>query len=104
MYDKNQPQNEWEFENTIDEEWDMLEEEDTETDKRNQPAFKIAAVIILLAFVAFAYAWLPFLWPPHLDFLKQNKALSEEDLVRQCKPAVVNIQTTKTGGQPAQPV
>ncbi len=108
MHDDNQPQNqweiedtvdeEWEFENIIDEEWEPLEEEETETGKRNQPIFKIAAVIILLAFVAFAYAWLPFLWPPHLDFLKQNKALSEEDLVRQSKPTVVNIQTTKTWG------
>ena len=108
MRDENQPQNEWEientieeeweFENTIDEEWELLEEEEERVSRLNQPVFKIAAVIILLAFVAFSYAWLPFLWPPHLDFLKQNKALSEEELVRQSKPAVVNIQTTKTGG------
>lgn len=98
MHDDNKPQNDWEFENIIDEEWELLEEEEDGRNKRNQPIFKIAAVIILLAFVAFSYAWLPFLWPPHLDFLKQNKALSEEDLVRQSKPAVVNIQTTKTGG------
>jgi serine protease Do len=107
MHDNNQPPNqweiedtteEWEFENTIEEDWELLEEDEERGSRLNQPVFKIAAVIILLAFVAFSYAWLPFLWPPHLDFLKQNKALSEDDLVRQSKPAVVNIQTTKTGG------
>ena len=108
MHDDNQPHNEWEiedtieeeweFENTIDEEWELLEEDEERGNRLNQPVFKIAAIIILLAFVAFSYAWMPFLWPPHLDFLKQNKALSEDDLVRQCKPAVVNIQTTKTAG------
>lgn len=98
MHDDNQPQNEWEIGDTIEEEWELLEEDGERVSRLNQPVFKIAAVIILLAFVAFSYAWMPLLWPPHLDFLKQNKSLSEEDLVRQSKPAVVNIQTTKTGG------
>ncbi len=81
-------------------EWAQLtpEEEDTSaSNKRNHPLFKIGAIIILLVFVVFAYAWLPFLWPPHLDFLQQDQALSEEELVLSCKPAVVNIQARKTG-------
>lgn len=98
MDDKNQPENTWENENIQDIEWNMLEEDEAGEDKRSKPVFKIGAVIILLAFVAFSYAWLPYLWPPHLDFLKQDKTLSEEALVRQCKPAVVNIQAAKTGG------
>ncbi|MDD2587126.1 MAG: serine protease [Syntrophomonadaceae bacterium] len=98
MHEDDQPQNEGEKENIIDTEWDMLEEDETEGDKRSKLPLKIGAGIILLAFIAFSYAWLPLMWPPHLDFLKQDKILSEEDLVRQCQPAVVNIQAPKTGG------
>lgn len=97
MDDKNQPENTWENENTLDTEWDIYEKEEAGEDKRSKLVFKIGAGIILLAFVVFSYAWLPLLRPPHLDFLKQDKTLSEEALVRQCKPAVVNIQAIKTG-------
>lgn len=97
MDDKNQPENRWENENPLEPEWDMLEEDEPGEDKRGKLIFKIGAGIILLAFLAFSYAWLPLLRPPHLDFLKQDKALSEEALVRQCKPAVVNIQAIKSG-------
>ncbi len=98
MDENNHFQNEENKNIITEEEWELWEEDETTAGKRNHPAVKIGAVIILMAFIAFSYAWLPFLWPPHLDFLKQDKALSEEDLVRQSKPAVVYVQTTKTGG------
>lgn len=98
MYDKNQS-NEGEYErDSQNEEWELMEEDDMGGSRFNHSFIKISAVIILLAFVVFSFAWLPFLWPPHLDFLKQNQALSEEELVRQSKPAVVNIQAAKTAG------
>ncbi len=102
MPEKNQPENEWENNNILEEEWDALEEDEAREDKRKQPVFKIAAVIIIMAFIAFSYAWLPSVWKLNLDFLKQDKVLSEDDLVRRCKPAVVNIKTTKTGGAVTQ--
>lgn len=82
---------------TIEEYMEMLEEDEFFTEsKRSRPAFKIGAIVILLAFVAFAYAWLPYLWPPHLDFLHQDAALSEEEMVLRCKPAVVLIEASKS--------
>ena len=98
MDEKDYLQSEGEHDDTIDEYLEMPEEEEASAgSKRSRPVFKMGAVVILLAFIAFAYAWLPFLWPPHLDFLQQDQALSEEDLVLRCKPAVVNIQAKKTG-------
>lgn len=95
MDEKNHPRNKWEDENIMDMEWDLLEEDEERGDKRSKPVFKIGAVIILLAFIAFSYAWLLYLRPPHLDFLKQNRILSDEELVRRCKPAIVNIIATR---------
>lgn len=90
---------EWENDNTIDENLDMLEEDEAPGGgRRNQTVFKIGAGIILLAFLAFSYAWLPFLWTQSLEFLKQDQALSEEDLVLRCKPAVAIIKVTKATG------
>ncbi|MDD2234607.1 MAG: serine protease [Desulfitobacteriaceae bacterium] len=50
-----------------------------------------------MAFVALSYTWLPSVWTINFDFLKQDKTLSEDDIVRQCRPAVVIIQATGTG-------
>lgn len=97
MHEKNQTENEWELDNPLDEEWDTLGDDDTGGDQQSHPIFKIAAVIIIIAFVALSYAWLPSIWTTNFDFLKQDKSLSEDDIVRRCKPAVVNIQTNRTG-------
>ena len=91
MEEEKQYQTEWEAGTTE-------EEEELGEDKSGKLVLKIGAVIILLAFVAFSYAWQPIFWPPNLDFLKQDQTLSEEELVRQCKPAVVNLQVIKTAG------
>ncbi|CFX46364.1 Peptidase S1C [Syntrophomonas zehnderi OL-4] len=98
MYDENQTQNESDYIITREEELEIAEEGDIGGSRLNRPIIKISAVIILLTFIVFSFAWLPIFWPPHLDFLKQNQALSEEELVRQSKHAVVNIQATKTAG------
>ncbi len=58
---------------------------------------KVGAVIVLLAFITFSYAWLPKVGLVQLDFLQQDRMLSEEELVLRCRPAVVNIQATRTG-------
>lgn len=97
MHEKNQPENECELDNPLDKEWDTLNEDDAGGDRQNHPIFKIAVVIILMAFIALSYAWLPSTWTTNFDFLKQDKALSEDEIVRRCKPAVVNIKSTRTG-------
>lgn len=79
------------------EDWNMLDEDEAEGSKWLKCILKITAILIITAFIAFSYAWLPSILASNLDFLKQDKALSEDDLVRRCKPAVVNIQTTKIG-------
>jgi S1-C subfamily serine protease len=105
MHEKNRPENpenEWKLNNPLDEEWDTeegdaLDEDEAGGERRNHPLFKIAVVLIIMAFVALSYAWLPSIWTINFDFLKQDKTLSEDEIVRRCRPAVVNIQATGTG-------
>jgi len=105
MHEKNRPEkpeNEWELNNPLDEEWDTeegdtMDEDEAGGERRNHPLFKIAVILIIIAFVALSYAWLPSIWTINFDFLKQDKTLSEDDIVRRCRPAVVTIQTTITG-------
>lgn len=79
-------------------------EEDPEQDDmpRHRAAWpiKVGAGLVLIVFIAFAYAWLPNLCPPHLDFLQQNKELSQDALVKNSRPAVVRVQVTKEGSSP----
>lgn len=98
MDEQDYRQKEWENDNTL-EELDMLDEDEgSGRGRRSKTAFKIVAVIILLAFLAFSYAWLPVLKQARFDFLKQDEILSEEDLVIRCKPAVVNIEVSDAKG------
>lgn len=66
----------------------------------NKPGYfrKVIALLILLAFIAMSVPNLPFLLSDTLDFLDQNKALKEDDIVQRCKPAVVSIEATVTNG------
>lgn len=101
------PENEWELNNPLDEEWDTEdwdteewdtpEEDETGGDRRKHPLFKSAVILIILAFAALSYAWLPSVLTINFDFLKQDQTLSEDEIVRQCRPAVVIIQTTGAG-------
>lgn len=61
---------------------------------------RLAAAVALVAFLAFSYAWLPLILPSHFDFLRQDKSLSSESLVKASKPAVVTIKTVDSNGMP----
>ncbi len=67
------------------------DEDEQEEQRRTHPLFKIVAILIALAFAALSYAWLPTVLTTDFSFLKQDKSLSEEELVRTYKPAVVKI-------------
>ena len=73
------------------------EDDEYEARPGKRRLLKFGVVLTLLAFLALSYAWLPLLLPPQLDFLNQNKGLSEEELVLQAKPAIVNVRTTRSG-------
>ncbi len=78
--------------------WEEEWEDDYIPPKRRTWPMRIGALVLLVAFVAFAFAWLPRILPPHLDFLHQNQELSQDQLVISSRPAVVGIQVAKTDG------
>lgn len=85
----------------LDEEFDMDEEETGGTVKSGSKVLlRLAAIIALVAFLAFSYAWLPLISPSHFDFLRQDEGLSSESLVKAAKPAVVTIKTVDANGMP----
>lgn len=89
-----------EFEITDLAELEAMEDEEEEEEyvpPRKKHIFRFGVLITLLAFVALAYSWLPLILPPNLDFLDQNRTLSEDELVLQSKPAIVNIKTHAGG-------
>lgn len=59
---------------------------------------KLVALLIIVAFMGFSVPNLPYLLSDKLNFLDQNRALKEDDIVQQCKPAVVSIETVVTEG------
>ncbi|MGE5391852.1 MAG: S1C family serine protease [Deltaproteobacteria bacterium] len=79
--------------------WDMDEESEG---KRRRPAWllRLAAAIALVAFIALSYAWLPLIAPSHFEFLRQDRELSGEAVVKASKPAVVSITATIPDGIP----
>jgi len=96
--DKKAFENEWESDSTEVSGLDIEAEDDKyEMRPGKRRLLKFGVLLTLLAFLALSYAWLPLLLPPKLDFLSQNKGLSEEELVLQAKPATVNIRAIKTG-------
>ena len=88
---------EWFDESSIDPDWDGSNEH--RPGQLKKLLIKLGALIALLTFLASAYAWLPLINQLELDFLEQNQALSEEELVGQCKPAVVHIQVSETSNR-----
>jgi len=75
--------------------WEDEPEEDYLPSRRSSWPIRIGAAVLLAAFVAFAYAWLPQILPPHLDFLRQNQELSQDQVVVASRPAVVEIKVVK---------
>jgi S1-C subfamily serine protease len=65
--------------------------------KRSRLVFKIISALLLLAFVAFSYPDISAIWSDKLSFLEQNSTLAGDEIVKECKPAVVNIQARDTG-------
>lgn len=87
---------EWFNNNQTDPEFEECDT-DNRQDQSKRLFVKLGALVALLAFLAFAYAWLPLYYPFELDFLGQNQTLSEDELVCQSKPAVVNIHGFNPG-------
>lgn len=59
---------------------------------------KFVALLIILAFIAISVPNFPYLLSDKLNFLDQNRALKEDDIVQRCKPAVVSIEAMVTNG------
>lgn len=76
-----------------DDDEDQLPEE-----KRRSIVFKIIAVIILLSFLAFSAPNFAYLLSDRLNFLNQSKELSEDEIVLQCRPAVVSLEISSPKG------
>lgn len=84
-----------------DEEFDQDEEESGGTGRPGRKVLlRLAAVVALVAFMAFSYAWLPLISPSRFDFLRQDEGLSSESLVKAAKPAVVTIKAVDSNGMP----
>lgn len=81
----------------IDEDIGEEESEDEIVDAKNPGYFrKFVALLILLAFIAMSVPNFPYLLSDTLNFLDQNTALKEDDIVQRCKPAVVSIEAIVT--------
>lgn len=70
---------------------ELLEEE---IEDRRKPGclLKLIAVLILVAFSAFSIPQVSYFFSDKLSFLDQNKILREDQIVQNCKPAVVSIE------------
>jgi len=71
-------------------------EEDIVSAKKTSFFRKFVAILIILAFIAISVPNFPYLFSDGLNFLDQNTALREDEIVQQCKPAVVSIEATVT--------
>jgi len=80
----------------------LEEHDEEEAAGGSRPAWllRLAAAIALVAFMAFSYAWLPLIAPARFEFLRQDRQLSSETVVKASKPAVVSIQATIPDGIP----
>lgn len=84
----------------MDEEASEEQFEDEEIVSTKKPGYfrKLVALLILLAFIAMSVPNFPYLLSDTLNFLDQNRALKEDDIVQRCKPAVVSIEAMVTNG------
>lgn len=89
--------NRFEWDSESDSFWEDDPEDSYLPPRRRSWFIRIAAAIVLIAFIAFSFAWLPRILPPHLDFLHQNQELSQDQLVVNSRPAIVGIQVMKSG-------
>ncbi len=83
-----------------DKETDFLNEEDEiDSDSKTSIVFKITAVIILLAFLAFSVPNFAYLLSDRLNFLDQSKELNQDEIVLNNRPAVVAIEVSSKEGK-----
>jgi len=77
-----------------DEGFEFGDEELEESEETTKPGFlrKPIALLILVAFVLFSFPNLSHLLSGKLAFLNENKDLMEDDIVQQCRPAVVSVE------------
>lgn len=78
-----------------------IDEESGEGKQRPTWLLQLIAAFALVGFIALSYAWLPLIAPSHFEFLRQDRELSEEAMVKVSKPAVVSILTTIPDGTPS---
>ena len=76
---------------------DELLEEEIEIKRKPGCLIRIVALLILLAFIAYSVPNFAYFFSDKMSFLDQNKALMEDEIVRKCKPAVVNLEASNTG-------
>ena len=76
---------------------DELEEE-MESSNRPGCLIKIVALLVLFAFTALALPDFSTLLSDKLNFLEQNQALREDEIVQRSKPAVVSVEATTVSG------
>ena len=77
-----------------------MEEEPGASRRRPTWMLQLVAAIALVAFIGLSYAWLPLIQPSHFEFLRQDRELSRETLVKDSKPAIVSIIATASDGLP----
>lgn len=75
----------------LDREDQYLEEEERSPRKRGI-FVKIAALLVLLAFIFSSVPELSFILSDRFAFLQQNRVLRNDQIVQLCKPAVVSIE------------
>jgi len=69
-----------------------LIEDEMKNNRKPGCLIKTVALLILFAFIAFSVPNFSYLFSDKLSFLDQNRVLMEDEIVRKCKPAVVNIE------------
>ena len=76
----------------FDDDPEGAEDDYTEPFAKRGLLFKVAAVVVLVTFLAFSFLDLSYLFSGKLGFLNQNMELSEDEIVLLCKPAVVSVE------------
>lgn len=74
--------------------------EDNDIVNTKKPGYfrKLIALLTLIALIAFSVPVFPYLLSDKLNFLEQDRALREDDIVKRCAPAVVSIEAVVTNG------
>lgn len=72
--------------------------ESEETSKTFGCLRKVIAVFVLIVFTIFSLPDFPYLLTNPLKFMAQNHELTEDEIVKRCRPAVVSVESTVKNG------